>query len=814
MKVRVVALLLFLLTLFMVVPQQATALAEFQFIKYSGNPVASPTESYELHGMRDPSILQDITDGSPYTDSQGRYYVYYSALDASDEYSIALMRSSDFITWEKVAQVLPAGDPGEWDDIGVAGPSAHLIGNTIYVFYSNYSAGASILSIGYATAPIATPETLTKYGGNPVLNGTGSGWDADQVYDMSLVLSGGEYWIFYSGKGSIAQIGRANSTDLNSWTKDTANNPVVSSPINLAAEGVEIFRYASTWYLLYSEEDPDARIRLYESNDLATWNQHSIVLERGDSYDAYYSGTPTIAFLSSVDIRMLYQSSAAFGQEFTMSLAYSAYHQGPFQGIIYSRPIGTPFVADTSLAASWDMETLDGGLVDDFVNDNDGTIIGAVDRGGAFGRARGFDGTDDQISVDGLLTQLATDTSGTIASWMYLNEDDSRQNSLFSISRDGTPNTYLIIVADLRSANNWFTLEVGVDGVVQWRAHTEAGSTDIAQWFHIALVHNGTEPSVYLNGVAQSLTYVTDVDRTDWAKSVITDASSPADTADFGVLQLAGSDYNFLNGGIDDSFISSRAYSATEIALTSTRRAYELRFNTTTPSDLTAGSTWVRGDGQAMGAAVNASSTAFTINITTWATDYIAWDSYATGTITTRYNFTLAASTSYPYFVDGVQEGTFTTDASGEGSFDWTSWTVHQFEIGPLGGGQGGPGAPRIILTTGFALYGWYGNTVLLNASAYSEPDRNLYYRWHMGDGTVRDTAVVEHSYPIPLFWAKYNVKLEVCTPGEAICETRTIPVVLINWPVIFFTVAAFTALTILLGRRHIKYRILKKVVR
>ncbi len=451
-----------------------------------------------------------------------------------------------------------------------------------------------------------------------------------------------------------------------------------------------------------------------------------------------------------------------------------------------------------------------------FMDTFDGEITGTTSSTGLFGDALDFNGTSDYISAGTMSTagQLL-DQGFTLATWLHSDDTTDAIAIVGTINDAGSTMVSVVLNRDgaYQAGAGRIRLYMREEGGLFLAAGvtSNTGITD-GSWHSLIVEAMPTVPSVSIlvDGVSQSIT---------WSQqTAISEFANFQYSLTVGARNSRGIVDSYFEGTLDDTLIFLGTLTDQQRDYLSNYVNYTLRFNTTVPSDITSGPTWVRGIGQTMGAAVNSSSTDFTINITTWDSGLIAWDSYTNvSTITTRYNFTLGASTNYPYFVDGTQEGTFTTDDSGEGSFDWTSWTTHQFQIGEAAeeddGGTGGPGAPKILLTTSTAYFGW--NTVILNADAIVEksggpdPDEVLFYRWDMGDGTIRTGPEVTHSYDVRWFWSVYDVTLDVCTAGESVCETRDIPIFLVFWPAVYGLILITLAILILLGLK-MRWRIVR----
>jgi len=132
------------------------------------------------------------------------------------------------ITWSKYSlnPVLEEGGPGGWELAGVGSACVILDDDTYQMWFSGVDAGPG-LAIGYATSSNAASWTKDT-ANNPVLEGSTGEWDEDEVGSCCVVKeSDTSYKMWYTGcKGYDAAIGYATSSDGISWVK-SGNNPVL-----------------------------------------------------------------------------------------------------------------------------------------------------------------------------------------------------------------------------------------------------------------------------------------------------------------------------------------------------------------------------------------------------------------------------------------------------------------------------------------------------------------------------------------------------------------------------------------------------------
>lgn len=93
-----------------------------------------------------------------------------------------------------------------------------------------------------------------QYASNPVLSPEGT---EDNTAFASVFLDGSTYhmFYFYNNASDIYQIGHATSSDGITWTKDTANNPILAESgsgwDNYNVCVPVVWKEGSTWYMLY-----------------------------------------------------------------------------------------------------------------------------------------------------------------------------------------------------------------------------------------------------------------------------------------------------------------------------------------------------------------------------------------------------------------------------------------------------------------------------------------------------------------------------------------------------------------------------------
>jgi len=148
-------------------------------------------------------------------------------------------------------------------------------------------------------------------------------------------------------------------------------------------------------------------------------------------------------------------------------------------------------------------------------NENDGTVTSATlapDMFGIADSAYDFDGTNDLISVDDVITKLALSSTGTISA--LVNNDDATPSSSYNIFSFGDTNGNAYIITEL-STNGKMYVVCG-DGGTKWSLVTDSVLFTTDTWQLFTLVHDGTEASIWLNGIEVASTFTDTTDKTYW----------------------------------------------------------------------------------------------------------------------------------------------------------------------------------------------------------------------------------------------------------------------------------------------------------
>jgi autotransporter-associated beta strand protein len=122
----------------------------------------------------------------------GRYLMYYSQKNPSNQWSAGIAESTDLVNWTRVGEFLPGGNGP--DKNGLAAPCGRVINDKVELFYQSYT-GAPSDRLCNATSTDGI--NFTRNPANPIFGPSGSGvWnngraiDADYIeYNGRMILS-------------------------------------------------------------------------------------------------------------------------------------------------------------------------------------------------------------------------------------------------------------------------------------------------------------------------------------------------------------------------------------------------------------------------------------------------------------------------------------------------------------------------------------------------------------------------------------------------------------------------------------------------
>ena len=162
------------------------------------------------------------------------------------------------------------------------------------------------------------------------------------------------------------------------------------------------------------------------------------------------------------------------------------------------------------------------------VNTEDVSVAGKINTA--------FEFATQYIINDAVVADIASDTTGSISFWVYMNSYDGTVFTFGDL--DGA------MVLRCYTSATVFVFDLYNTGQ-QWRTQTSGKNT--GEWYHFVLVHNGTRPYIYCNGVEAHSDIVT-TDLTQYLGDL-----SGLDTGRVACDNWNSSgNTNFLDGKIDD----------------------------------------------------------------------------------------------------------------------------------------------------------------------------------------------------------------------------------------------------------------------
>lgn len=168
-----------------------------------------------------------------------------------------------------------------------------------------------------------------------------------------------------------------------------------------------------------------------------------------------------------------------------------------------------------------------------------------------------FDGTDDYVLHDAHAAArvAANDTTGTYTAWVYVTDTTSRR-VILSAGDNDSANEYLRLSIETLG-NLQITLKQG--GANQFVIYS-TNSVPVKTWTHVAVVQDGVQPLLYIDGVLCNYTNATATDKTMWY-----DELANCDKFAIGVLESNGTHTEDWLGAIGQVKYWYRALSAAEI---------------------------------------------------------------------------------------------------------------------------------------------------------------------------------------------------------------------------------------------------------
>lgn len=170
-----------------------------------------------------------------------------------------------------------------------------------------------------------------------------------------------------------------------------------------------------------------------------------------------------------------------------------------------------------------------------------------------------FDGVDEYVNIDTVLTALASTTVGTWSFWIKpVDATPSAVEMPLSFS-DTSANAYLHFLINTNGRIQYISR---IAAEIKCSLRTDVAAFSDGVWSHFALVQDGVSPVLYVNGVAVAQTFIVSTDKTWWFN----------DDPNLDNGRIGDSNRNNLgevlhfNGNIDEVIFVNRALTQPQIA--------------------------------------------------------------------------------------------------------------------------------------------------------------------------------------------------------------------------------------------------------
>jgi len=187
-------------------------------------------------------------------------------------------------------------------------------------------------------------------------------------------------------------------------------------------------------------------------------------------------------------------------------------------------------------------------VTDDGTGANDGVASVNTENlsvAGKINKAFDFNGIDEYINLDALESDIHSDTTGSFSFWVDFDSVDSTK-CIFGLSSTSSTDEYFLIRM-YGTANQEIAVSLYYLGNPIFIARGSTSCTVVDGWYHIAVVQNGTELKIYVNGVAETITWDSQINKGSWINVANTNIGR------IGYQKLGDSaDANWFDGKIDD----------------------------------------------------------------------------------------------------------------------------------------------------------------------------------------------------------------------------------------------------------------------
>ena len=173
---------------------------------------------------------------------------------------------------------------------------------------------------------------------------------------------------------------------------------------------------------------------------------------------------------------------------------------------------------------------------------------------GKLNNALTLDGSTDALNLDAFVTDVASDTTGSVAFWMNITSIGSTQYMFALGDTDGAPIYHISLtsIGKVQVSQNPADFTLVLDDALT-----------TSTWIHVVVTQDGVEAVIYINGVAVPQTFTEEPGgRTSWF------ASTPnLDNGRIGCRNFNNNgDFTFFGGQIDDfRYYQAKALTSDEV---------------------------------------------------------------------------------------------------------------------------------------------------------------------------------------------------------------------------------------------------------
>lgn len=192
-----------------------------------------------------------------------------------------------------------------------------------------------------------------------------------------------------------------------------------------------------------------------------------------------------------------------------------------------------------------------------------------------------LNGADDALQMDALAVQQAgaADVVGTISGWINV-PNITGGFCMFGFGDAGSDEHLWVGIA----AGKLFAENVD-GGTKQWEIVSTTATITPHKWHHIALVHDGARPFLFLDGEKVAMTDTDDTDLTEW-----TNGLAGLDAGNLGLLEAnSGTTQDFLGGISYVKYATGTAGSLANWTDAQVKQEYDFRTGHGTGTGVTTG---------------------------------------------------------------------------------------------------------------------------------------------------------------------------------------------------------------------------------